>query len=271
MTSSASLPSAIQSLDQRIEELRRVLLPAAFDPTGTYPSEQATKTIAFRVLAHGEIEYFLEARARDLSTQALAAWRANRTASTTLLAMIAFSRKHKGDPPATLEPPSLNQAKDWALAIELDSRVASAVTGFHHHLKSNNGIKEQNLIGILLPIGIKPGDIENELLAELNSFGSDRGASAHGSVAHVKTIPDPKGEYIRVKGILQRIGKLDTSFAALYEEVNLTSATTIHVSPPPPSAAPIAGAVPVSPSFVSTTPRRQRWWFARLFGRRGIE
>ena len=201
--------------------MRTIFLPEEFDPTGTYPDEQATRTFAFRLLAHAEIEGFLEERAKVLARTALTGWRNSRQSSTSLVALMAFSGLEHRPPPNTLFAPQPSKSKSWPREVELDERVTAAVTAFNYRLSQNHGIKEENLLGILLPIGLGTDDIDPMLLAELNSLGSDRGATAHGSVQHVTTFPDPKDELDRVQRILDRLEEVDIKLGALESEAAL--------------------------------------------------
>jgi hypothetical protein len=58
--------SSFAAMRSRIDDLRDIFLPKEFDPTGSYEDDQRTRTIAFRLLAHAEIESFLEDRAKAL-------------------------------------------------------------------------------------------------------------------------------------------------------------------------------------------------------------
>lgn len=52
-------------LKTSIRSLRRHLLPAKFDPTGTYRDRVFTGVVAFRVLSHAAIEQYFEERSID--------------------------------------------------------------------------------------------------------------------------------------------------------------------------------------------------------------
>ena len=210
--------AAFAVLEARVELLRKLFLPDEFDPTGSYSDEQTTRTFAFRLLAHAEIEGFLEDRAKELAKIALAGWRTSRRPSTTLVALMAFSGLDHRPPPPTLSPPQPSKAKSWPQEVDLDERVAAAVTAFNRRMSQNHGIKEENLLRILMPIGLGTDDIDQTLLAELNSLGSDRGATAHSSGQHVTTIPDPKNELERVRRILEGLEGVDTTLGELESE-----------------------------------------------------
>ena len=54
----------------------------------------------------------------------------------------------------------------------------------------NHGIKEKNILGLLLPIRLSMSDINQTWLATIDSFGSDQGNTAHRSVRAYQP-PDP--------------------------------------------------------------------------------
>ena len=58
-------------LKNGIENLKADLLPSNFTDVFEYTREEITKTIAFRVLAHAEIESYLEDRAEEIALNAL--------------------------------------------------------------------------------------------------------------------------------------------------------------------------------------------------------
>ena len=56
--------------------------------------------------------------------------------------------------------------------IDIGQRLLSIIATFHHHVRNeNHGIKERNLLSLLLPIGIAHGKIDPAFLADMESFG----------------------------------------------------------------------------------------------------
>jgi len=78
-------------------------------------------------------------------------------------------------------------------------------------LNENHGIREKNLLGMLLPIGIESDDIDATWLATIDGFGQDRGSAAHKSsaVSRTQQPPDPKNEFDRVTYLLQGLKDID--------------------------------------------------------------
>jgi hypothetical protein len=120
--------SRFQDLEARIKELRDLLLPAEFDPTGSYtdPLRATTCALSFRVLAHAEVETYLEDRALEVATTALQAWETQRYVSIVTFHLIGFSGRSAERPPETLYTTDLNKTKDWSSRTTIDDRFQSA-------------------------------------------------------------------------------------------------------------------------------------------------
>ena len=72
----------------------------------------------------------------------------------------------------------------------------------------NHGIRERNILRLLLPIGINEYDIDTTWLSTTDSFSQDRGESAHRS-NRVANPLDPKTEHDRVGQILEGLMAID--------------------------------------------------------------
>jgi len=80
----------------------------------------------------------------------------------------------------------------------------------------NHGIRERNLMKLLLPLGVSEFDIDIVWLATVDSFGQNRGSTAHSSISNrALQPPDPKSESDVVGQILDGICKLDSKVVAL--------------------------------------------------------
>lgn len=196
-----------------IEQLRGALLPP-FSATGTYsrPRRVHLRTASFRVLAHAEIESYLEDRASDVHGMAWDLWKNYSHPSHTLTCLLGFSGISTFPPPDTLSAPAGSQKRYVDIAVPLDK----ANNVWRKSLKNNNGLRERDLLALLLPIGIHHSLLDQTLLNDLNSFASARGEVAHTSAVGVTTLFDPKTEYDRV---LQLVAGLSILDSALEDEV----------------------------------------------------
>jgi hypothetical protein len=202
-------------LVQQLQVLRDSLLPEGFDPTGTYdrPDKVETGALAYRVLAHAEIEAYFEDRSLEVVVAASSAWDQRSHVSRVVLCLLAFSGKEMSFPPDTLEAPSENKRKNWLAQVDIRERLSPVISSFHRLVRqSNHGVRESNILALLLPIGIEHSRIDPTFLAEIDSFGSLRGLAAHtSSRPSVRQAVDPEQELKRVDALkpgLEAIDKL---------------------------------------------------------------
>ena len=122
-------------------------------------------------------------------------------------------------PPDTYSAPGANQQKVWPNLIDVRHKLSEAVSQFVHEVgRDNHGIREKNILSLLLPIGMDHSKIDAVFLAEMDDFGRQRGAVAHTSTnKSVKQGVDPKFELDRVNAIIRSIGKLDDELNIILE------------------------------------------------------
>jgi hypothetical protein len=102
-----------KELVKEIHTLRKYFLPRQFDPIGRYSDEELIKAIAFRVLAHAELESYVEDRVMELAKAATRSWKTNKKASCTLMGLLAFSGDEMELPPDSLIPVQPTQRGIW--------------------------------------------------------------------------------------------------------------------------------------------------------------
>jgi len=214
MSTTPTLSARFVVLEQELERLRQHLLPSQeeLDPTGSYDDVVYTKTLAYRVLAHAEFESYVEDRVRDLYLAAISAWVENNVMTKIVACMLAFSSTEIDDVPTTKVPVQANQKQKWNRKIKLVGRISKCANSYRHIIETNHGIKEENLLKLLLPIGIEADEIDDIWLAAMNSFGEERGSVAHssGSNYRTKTLPDPKTEMDKINNVLEGLKVIDT-------------------------------------------------------------
>lgn len=200
-------------LEERIKELKRLLLPFRFDPTGYYkhPLRVTTRALSFRVMAHAEVETYLEDRVLEIATTALKAWEDRQFVSPATLHLLAFSGRSFERPPETLQAPDPQRAKDWPSRISLDDRFSKCVSEFHKRVRTeNHGVKEKHILDLLLPVGFDVGKCDVLFLQTMNNFGEARGAVAHTSgKSHIQKAVDPKDEFETLRAILANLVSID--------------------------------------------------------------
>jgi hypothetical protein len=212
-----------QELESRAKILRRLLLPSKFSPTGSYRDalRVTTRALSFRVLAHAELETYLEDRVLEVATTALQAWETHKFVSTVTFHLIGFSGKTV-ELSEVLFSTDQNRVKDWAPKTTIDHRFSKCVSEFYRRVQfENHGVKEKNIMGMFVPIGFNMAKCDALFLQMMSSFGEARGAVAHTSgKRHVQKAVDPRDEYANVLEILASLEPIDEEFDRL-----LTAAT----------------------------------------------
>lgn len=212
-----------QELEEQLKVLAGCLLPASFDPTGIYDDQDgvSTRALAYRVLAHAEIESYFEDRALDPVTRAQLVWESSRHVSHVALCLIGFSGREMAPPPHTLQAPSENKRKSWPCLVDIGQRLLPIISAFHNQVRNeNHGVKERNLLSLLLPIGVDHVKIDPAFLANMDSFGALRGLAAHSSGKTTATQAiDPEVEQRRVHALLPGIEAIDAEIDALLADM----------------------------------------------------
>lgn len=200
-------------LETQLKELRAHLLPDPFEDTGDYSNQEqvATLALAYRVLSHAEIESYFEDRALDVVNHARIAWEKYSHVSRVALCLLAFSGKEMAFPPGSLQAPTENKRKAWPALVDIGERLTPIISCFNYHVRhENHGIKERNLLSLLIPIGVDHSKLDATFLAEIDSFGSLRGMAAHSSSrTSVRQAIDPAEELKRVETLLPGILAID--------------------------------------------------------------
>jgi hypothetical protein len=206
-----------QQLESALRELRKQLLPRQFDPTGTYPDRIISRARGYRVLAHAEIEHFIEERAQEVVLHALRDWNSSGLVRKTLLSLVAFSGRNADPPPDTLLAASVSAQPKHDILLHLKFRLDQAANAFFAAVNDNHGLKERNVLRLLLPVGIDPNDFDPLWLATMNSFGERRGEAAHisGSYGAVRHPPDPKSEFNIVVDVIKGLKDIDENLTLL--------------------------------------------------------
>ncbi|MEW5756890.1 MAG: HEPN domain-containing protein [Pseudomonadota bacterium] len=208
-----------KELQRGVHKLRKALLPGKFDPTGTYRSAERThlRAISFRILVHAEIESFIEDRAHELFDEACNAWTTHRVPSRVLSGLLAFSGHTMPTPPSKLGSSGKKDHDD------IDGILSRAKKRWKDEIhKKNHGVKEPNVLALLLPLGIDGGDLDTTLLADLTSFGGSRGAVAHKSSVGVTTYADPKSENDQANQLVAALESIDELVGDALEELKKT-------------------------------------------------
>ncbi|WP_424528872.1 HEPN domain-containing protein [Sphaerisporangium viridialbum] len=191
-------------LAARILELQTNLLPEEFDPTGLYPVQVHESTRAFRLLAHAEFEAFIEDRVQQIATRAVNDWLSHDIIRPSLLALVAFEST-TGWKDVTILASNDKQKK----APDLTQRIDDVRKGYINYvLRSNNGIKERNLLRMLLPLGVREENVDQQWLAAVQAWATARGELAHKS-GKPQRLLDPQAESATVEYLADGFKDID--------------------------------------------------------------
>lgn len=127
------------------------------------------------------------------------------------MCLLAFSGLPLNKAPPTLKAPPKKKQKDWLDFVKPDQRISNAVSIYVNRVRNeNHGIKEQNILSLLLPVSFNTDDLDELLIAEVNDFASKRGNAAHASASKYVSIGvNPLDEGAQVKRIVDGFKLID--------------------------------------------------------------
>lgn len=169
-------------LAERIDDLHFRFVPP-LDPTGTYSDAQYDAMSAFRLLVHAEIERFIESLIED--------------------ALAQFPRK-------------ISSWKTAGCSSQLvDSLVVHMDRELRKFLKNNNGVKSNNILAMLKPLGLNGSHLDNIWLQTMDTYGEVRGGHAHNSRRAVTPIDPQTEQNLVYRQILPQLQALELLVGSL--------------------------------------------------------
>jgi hypothetical protein len=199
-------------LTEQVAQLAKALLPRDMSkPAFQHLRNRSIRALAYRVLCHAEIESYFEDRSLEIAKAIDLAWKSKAHISRSTLSILGFSGRKLESLPASLSAPPNKKQVDWDDLLKLDGKLSQSVTRYYKGVTmSNHGIKEANLISMLLPVGFDPAKFDPLFITELNNFSTKRGEAAHKTIKGQLTIMvDPKDEFDQVQRILSGIVQID--------------------------------------------------------------
>lgn len=191
----------------RIRSLRSFFLPPP-NLTGTYSQAEYDRTAAFLLISHAEIEEFIEQRCLEIVDSVVDAWILDAKPRSTIVALAAFS--HSDGENAVPKPDDTGPPKIRTVVREEKRSYSKAVN-------NNHGIKSENLLRLLIPVGIRESQLPTQFLADMNAFGASRGKLAHNRIA-ANNRPDPKDSRRLLTRLVLELRRLDQKLLALKGE-----------------------------------------------------
>lgn len=203
------LSDSFKELKTRLRELRNHLLPAKYSLTGDYTDRQQDRARGYRLLAHAEIESYLEDVSRETVTQAIKKWKENNKPS---IVIVSFLASYHSSWNVTEEINNEEIMKIARSRKNIKESVAEIIDlaqlQFTKKLKDNHGIKDKNFKTLILPTGINISELDQTWLTNLDSFGTKRGEVAH-KAKRTQGAINPKDEFDSVMKLLVGIEELD--------------------------------------------------------------
>jgi hypothetical protein len=183
-----------RTLVSRLRILRERFLPDQFNPIGHYSQREYDLARGYVVLAHAELEAYIEDRAIEITQRAESNWQTRGRHSRVIRGICASHNMQTRQP--------------WLSFTKDANKIRSALKFYKRQVRDNHGIKEVNLLRLVFPIGIQHQSINAALLTDLDAFGSFRGGIAHSSIKTQQPI-DIEARYKKIEAIIKRLKILD--------------------------------------------------------------
>ena len=196
-----------RELRQRLTALRRHMLPGTFSPTGDYSDRQLDRVRGYRLLAHAEIESFIEDITLSTAMASVRSWVTSKKPSDVLICMIAHYHHGYDQDGEGLQPsfPEVSRPKVGDAVKEVVEVALRQYVKIHNQ---NHGVREANLKRLVLPIGVRKDALDPTWLTNLDEFGKRRGDVAHKSLKAQQQI-DPRAEFQAITDLLVGLEQLD--------------------------------------------------------------
>jgi hypothetical protein len=174
------------ALLKRIRRLSVEMLPAS-SPTARYTHHEVFRMLGFRLLAHAEIEAFLEWCAEDVATLYAAKNNSRTLSPKTQKYLVLHTRLVASYPPRSLS---------FSIPQDAYKIIKGMLNGHLSMINQNNGASEKDVLKLFVPLGCDSAFFDHRWLASLNALAAARGEVAHNSslVAAPQRQPTPEGE-----------------------------------------------------------------------------
>lgn len=205
---------------KELTRLRRTLLPSRLSSQTFQPSERTSvRALSYRLLAHAEFESYVEDMARAIAEKARVSWAGQQKVSIVTLSMLSFSTLPLKGTPVSLAAPSNKSQAEWDKLLDCSENLRKAFSSFRHFVdQKNHGIKEENLLALLMPVGLSQQKLDPLFLAEINDFAKKRGNIAHSSVAgQIQVGINPNDEVQQAQRIRDGLKALDRELTDLLQ------------------------------------------------------
>jgi hypothetical protein len=180
----------------RLNRLATSLLPSDRED-GKYTEGEEDRIHAYVVLAHAEIESFLEVLARNTTDFAKRRSTVDHC-EAVMSRLILFKASQDREAPA----------------LATTEAIESAYAHYEKLIDRNNGIRSANVLLIFMPLGMTHADFDPLLLSNLDTFARVRGAPAH-TAARLRQGASPSSERKAVEDIAEALSAVAQRVRAL--------------------------------------------------------
>ncbi|MCX5159994.1 hypothetical protein OOK39_11990 [Streptomyces sp. NBC_00264] len=167
---------------------------------------------AFRVLAHSEVQAYLEEITEQVLTvtedRALNGGVLTHAGHHLLVSSSLIPLGNKAQA-VNSKFPFYDPMAAQRSVIADSSQLTAAIKRHRKVIKDNGGVKAGNVRMLLSPLGYRDYCFAINLMDKLNEFGRERGNVAHGAGAAVANIPTGSTELNRITEILPGLIRLD--------------------------------------------------------------
>jgi hypothetical protein len=132
--------------------------------------------------------------------------------------LLAYSGHNMAVPPKTLQAPGGMSPTKWRdEKLTISDKLEKCVSQHSYKIGSeNHGVKEKNILFMILPLGYDVAQCDQVVLTSLEQFAKARGAVAHSSsLGTVTHFVDPKTEFDNVIQLIANIRPFDVEFDRL--------------------------------------------------------
>ena len=195
-------------LRQRVSVLRKFLLPAVMSPTGDYSERKQERACGFSLLAHAEMEAFLEDRTTERFHQICRDFSRNNQVSRGLASLLCCYHSGWIEADDRHNSEIIALAKNRGQGKPIADVMRNVSNQFSNIINNNHGIKEKNLRSLLIPIGIDFDNLDQTWVTGMENFGALRGERAHTSATVSRAI-NPADELADVERLMVGLQLLD--------------------------------------------------------------
>lgn len=158
------------------------------------------KLQSYRLLSHAEIEFYIETLLLSKVKIEKKKFDQHGIISNCISHLFAYN---KCDLPGTASRLTEISSKN-----DIEYRINRVVNNYEILVKRNNGIKEVDIIPLLVQVGIDYTQINQTLLNNLSSYGKYRGDTAHNSTK-IQQLINPRDEIEIVQQIISELNSID--------------------------------------------------------------